>query len=165
MKWGPCFIIAYRRRAGKLHGLEARCPFHLKPSKTGCRKTFDLPEDADQSVIDLHLNALKWWCNSAKSWDRQRDHRAALEDVMSVPMFEEHVLEARKIPGPKPATKDVKTDDKLDRELAKASKPRGGAERGGARGRGRGRARGRGGRALPHLAEDAPASSSSSSSD
>ena len=166
LKWGPCFDIAFRRRAGKINGLEARCPFHRKSSRTGCKKTFDfdVPADPDDSVIDVYLNALKWWCNCAKVWDRQKDHVAALEDVMAVPMFDEQALEAGKISGPKPKQGEVKTDDQLDRELAKASKLRVGAEPQGARGRGRGRARGRGRQAHqagpqehpPHPADERP---------
>ena len=45
-----------------------------------------------------------------------------------MPMFDEQALEAGKISGPKPKQGEVKTDDQLDRELAKASKLRVGAE-------------------------------------
>ena len=137
-------------------GLQARCPFHRKNSKTDCKKFFRV--ESDEKVA---WKRLFWWCISHTDHVRQRDHvsyDAPIEDCG----IDDFIDAARIDEGP---AEEVKTDVQLDRALARGSRGRGRGRDGGGR-CGRGLAKGRGKAHGKHDAElpvPGPPPSSSSS--
>ena len=156
MPWG-CAEIA---DAGDF--FEARCVFHQKNDRTGCKKRLHYKAD----TRDATLAALRFWLNSASTFNRQRYHIPSLRSVLDVPHLPYDVLLREQLTS-KPAV--VKTDDDIDAEEAVAIRARargsGSASSAGrARGQGRGKGRGRGrGRAV-QVPDDADSSEMGSAS-
>lgn len=123
----------------KFGGVEARCPFHKKNSRTDCKKYLQL-RSADPEEFGKCVRALKAWCNSATSYNRQRFHLQHHVSIDAAPA-EEVVAAGCVADGPAEA---VKGDDELDAEadaLAAAPVAAGSvAPKAKGRGRGRGKA-------------------------
>ena len=145
--YGPFKLTAKQpsAKAGRTFGgIEASCPFHRKNKSTGCKKYLQL-RSGDPDELSKCLRSLKMWCNSARLYDRQRDHLSHHITIDTAPADE--VVSAGKItdgPAEKP-----KADDELDAVVGAEPKAKGKAKpksRGKPKGRGEGagRARGRG---------------------
>lgn len=149
--WGP-FKLTVKQpssAAGRAFGgIEASCPFHRKNEKTGCKKYLQLRSDQPDEFSKC-LRSLKMWCNSAASYERQRDHLAHHISIDAAPP--DAILEAGLIedgPSERP-TPDNVLDAAAGIEPAAKPKAKGKARAKAAgkpkaaKGRGRGRGRGR----------------------
>ena len=170
--WFGCFRLTYKAK-----GYQARCLFHRKNDKTGCKKFIPMAGDTREARAEC-LRRLLQWCVSCQDYTRQRWHVGYTPTVEECQPWPE--VRARRLDeGP---AVQVPTDEELDgggvEELAAVAAPAGrGRGRGAGHGRaagakakaagakakakpkGRGRGRGRGG---PAALEAAAASSSSS---
>lgn len=145
--WG-CFTFGTKQPSAKsgggFGGYEARCPFHARNAKTGCKKFINVggPEESDRARARL---VAKWWCVQAPQHQRQWEHIFAA-DVASPP--DEEVLEAMRIDtGP---TAPVVPDDACASSVAGEDPP--GAPKAKAKGRAKGRPK-----AKPKVKAEAPA--------
>ena len=120
LPWG-CFTIARREdrndRGRLVTSFEARCVFHKLNGSTGCKKTLQYDADSEDDV----LAALRFWCNEAPKYERQRYHRAMLESIIDVPTLPYELLLQDQITT-KPA--NVQPDAVLDAEEQPAPKRR-----------------------------------------
>ena len=72
--WGYFTIAFLQPTLLKEHGsVEARCPYHALGSKSRCKKYFKLRESSESHRIRI-LWAMRHWCNTASTCNRQRQH-------------------------------------------------------------------------------------------
>ena len=98
---------------------QVKCPFHRKSNKTDCKKTMNVTPATPERYHEV-LRCLKHWCNSAKSFDRQRHHLAYAVGSHACPS--DAVIAASVIPAADVPDR-LATDEELDareRELARA---------------------------------------------
>ena len=165
-----------RKRSPPYGAIEARCRFHVRNEKTGCKRLIRCMTDDDEGERRA-LITLYHWCNQARTFDRQWKHIAmplAWTDIPPEALVREQRLDD--VPPEKAAT-DVELDaaadaaagpgggGALEAEPMAAPKaeakgkagPKTGAQAKG-RGRGGGRGRGRAAEAVPPPPAVAPAS-------
>ena len=160
MLWG-CFRISHLvATKNRPHGaFEARCPWHRKNNRSGCKKYARLYNNDPEHVASVLL-ALKWWCVQANTVSRQSHHVGIPVDVATCPV--EHIVDAGFIS--EPPVEPPPADDDVDGIMPPAAARPTGHGRGGGRNRGRGRGRGAAAAADVAAPEDTGSSSSSPSS-
>ena len=108
-KYGPFHFTRKVAKSGAV-SWEATCPFHRKSSRTGCKHTRTVRPATEEESQNVILR-LKFWCNEALKFERQRDHLRFVVTESSCPpatLVETMCL-------PKSAVPDVvATDEELD---------------------------------------------------